>query len=190
MAPSPEPLGVSMPEDLTRQSERGIPAGICVRLRVFPSLVDEPRGTTSLVIGADAANRHDLGRVVVCEFHPTLTQRAHDFVKIVDDPRGIGRAIRPGIRTERDQEAAGSASGPSRTARTFGGIVCAVGWPKPVGMPADLAQALSLVALVAATLQYVILMRHRQERRDATQLNRVATDTGLRGLVRVFLVEP
>lgn len=65
--------------------------------------------------------------------------------------------------------------------------MCAVGWPKPVGMPADLAQALSLVSLSAATPQYVILMRHRQERRDATQLSRVATDTGLRGLVRVLL---
>ena len=31
----------------------------------------------------------------------------------------------------------------------------------------DLVEALSLVALVAATLQYAILMRQREERRDA-----------------------
>jgi hypothetical protein len=31
----------------------------------------------------------------------------------------------------------------------------------------DLAHALSLVALLAATLQYAIVMRHREERRDA-----------------------
>lgn len=32
---------------------------------------------------------------------------------------------------------------------------------------ADLVHALSLVALIAATLQYAILVRHREERRDA-----------------------
>jgi hypothetical protein len=32
---------------------------------------------------------------------------------------------------------------------------------------ADFVQALSLAALVAATLEYAILMRHREERRDA-----------------------
>jgi len=31
----------------------------------------------------------------------------------------------------------------------------------------DLVDALSLVALVAATLEYAIVMRHREERRDA-----------------------
>lgn len=31
----------------------------------------------------------------------------------------------------------------------------------------DLAEALSLFALVAATLEYAILIRHREERRDA-----------------------
>lgn len=31
----------------------------------------------------------------------------------------------------------------------------------------DLTQALSLAALVAATLEYAFLMRHREERRDA-----------------------
>jgi hypothetical protein len=32
---------------------------------------------------------------------------------------------------------------------------------------ADLVHALSLAALVAATLEYAILVRHREERRDA-----------------------
>jgi hypothetical protein len=31
----------------------------------------------------------------------------------------------------------------------------------------DLPDALSLIALVAATLEYAIVMRHREERRDA-----------------------
>ena len=31
----------------------------------------------------------------------------------------------------------------------------------------DLVEALSLVALVAGTLEYAILMRHREERREA-----------------------
>lgn len=34
-------------------------------------------------------------------------------------------------------------------------------------MPADFIEALSLVALVAATLEYAIVIRHREERRDA-----------------------
>jgi len=36
------------------------------------------------------------------------------------------------------------------------------------GMP-DLVEALSLVALTAATLEYAIVMRHREERRDAVR---------------------
>jgi hypothetical protein len=31
----------------------------------------------------------------------------------------------------------------------------------------DLVEALSLIALTAATLEYAIVMRHREERRDA-----------------------
>ena len=34
---------------------------------------------------------------------------------------------------------------------------------------ADLIEALSLVALIAATLEYAILVRHRVERREALQ---------------------
>ena len=33
----------------------------------------------------------------------------------------------------------------------------------------DLAHALTLAALVAATLQYAIVMRHREDRRDAVR---------------------
>ena len=33
----------------------------------------------------------------------------------------------------------------------------------------DLVDALSLVALMAATLEYAIVMRHREERRDAVR---------------------
>ncbi|HET9416279.1 MAG TPA: hypothetical protein VFP30_01940 [Candidatus Limnocylindria bacterium] len=33
----------------------------------------------------------------------------------------------------------------------------------------DLVEALSLVALTAATLEYAIVMRHREERRDAVR---------------------
>jgi hypothetical protein len=33
----------------------------------------------------------------------------------------------------------------------------------------DFVEALSLTALVAATLEYAIVMRHREERRDAIQ---------------------
>jgi len=33
----------------------------------------------------------------------------------------------------------------------------------------DVVNALSLTALVAATLEYAILMRHREERRDAVR---------------------
>ena len=34
-------------------------------------------------------------------------------------------------------------------------------------MPPDFVEALSLMALVAATLDYAIVIRHREERRDA-----------------------
>jgi hypothetical protein len=34
---------------------------------------------------------------------------------------------------------------------------------------ADFVEALSLVALMAATLEYAIVMRHREERRDAVR---------------------
>ncbi len=40
----------------------------------------------------------------------------------------------------------------------------------------DLAEALSLAALLAATLQYAILIGHREERRDAIRFAAQARD--------------
>jgi hypothetical protein len=45
----------------------------------------------------------------------------------------------------------------------------------------DFAHALSLVALIAATLQYAILLRHREERRDATRWQAEVNDALLSG---------
>ena len=50
-----------------------------------------------------------------------------------------------------------------------------------------LAQLLALVALVAATLEYALLIRHREERRRRTRTE--SEEIGLRGLVRVLLPE-
>ena len=41
----------------------------------------------------------------------------------------------------------------------------------------ELTRALSLVALIAATLQYTILMRHREERRDALRWQQAYRDS-------------
>lgn len=41
----------------------------------------------------------------------------------------------------------------------------------------DFAHALSLMALIAATLQYAILLRHREERRDATRSHAEVNDS-------------
>ncbi len=54
----------------------------------------------------------------------------------------------------------------------------------------ELAEALSLVALVVATLEYAILIRHREERRDAirwqmqVQESLVAAGTETRAPIR------
>jgi hypothetical protein len=45
----------------------------------------------------------------------------------------------------------------------------------------DFADALSLMALIAATLQYAILLRHREERRDATRWQAEVNDSLLSG---------
>ena len=42
---------------------------------------------------------------------------------------------------------------------------------------ADLAQALSLAALVAATLEYAILIRHREEKRDGLRWQQEVNDS-------------
>jgi hypothetical protein len=52
-----------------------------------------------------------------------------------------------------------------------------------------LVQALSYIGLIAAVLEYAILVRHRAERRTAAAQIVEAQETGLRGLVRVFLVD-
>ena len=48
----------------------------------------------------------------------------------------------------------------------------------------DFVEALSLVALVAATLEYAIVIRHREERRDAVRWQAEVREslTSVRGL--------
>jgi hypothetical protein len=53
-----------------------------------------------------------------------------------------------------------------------------------------LGQALSLVALIAGTLEYAILLRHRRDARRLAREKEAAADIGLHGLVRVLLAEP
>jgi hypothetical protein len=53
----------------------------------------------------------------------------------------------------------------------------------------DLRTGLTLVALLAAALQYAVLVRHRVEERLAQRARQEAGDTGLQGLVRVFLAD-
>ena len=53
-----------------------------------------------------------------------------------------------------------------------------------------LGQALSLVALIAGTLEYAILLRHREDARRLVRDKEAAADIGLHGLVRVLLAEP
>jgi len=52
-----------------------------------------------------------------------------------------------------------------------------------------LLQSLSYIALIAAALEYAILVRHRTERRAAAAHIAEAQEMGLRGLVRLFLVD-
>lgn len=53
-----------------------------------------------------------------------------------------------------------------------------------------LEHALTLVALIAGTLEYAILLRHRQDARRLAREKEAAADIGLHGLVRVLLAEP
>jgi hypothetical protein len=60
-----------------------------------------------------------------------------------------------------------------------------------VPAPTDLevlARALGLAALIAASLEYAILLRHRTARRMAHAVAETQ-DAGLRGLVRVLLTD-
>ena len=52
-----------------------------------------------------------------------------------------------------------------------------------------LAQSLACVGLIAATLEYAILVRHRSDRRLALAQIAEVQETGLRGLVRLFLID-
>jgi hypothetical protein len=52
-----------------------------------------------------------------------------------------------------------------------------------------LAQSLAYVGLIAATLEYAILVRHRLDRRMAVAQIAEVQETGLRGLVRLFLID-
>jgi hypothetical protein len=52
-----------------------------------------------------------------------------------------------------------------------------------------LVQGLAVSALIGATLEYAILLRHRLERRAYEAQIAEAQQVGLRALVRVMLVE-
>ena len=51
------------------------------------------------------------------------------------------------------------------------------------------AQFLSMVALMAATIEYCEILRRRQQHRFADAASREAADTGLQGLVRVLIAD-
>jgi hypothetical protein len=52
-----------------------------------------------------------------------------------------------------------------------------------------LTEALSLAALIAATLEYALVVRHRESTRAEWREREQAGDAGLQGLVRVFLAD-
>ena len=52
-----------------------------------------------------------------------------------------------------------------------------------------LPEALSLSSLVAGTLEYAILLRHREERRTADRFQDLATNLGHQALMRMRLLE-
>jgi hypothetical protein len=52
-----------------------------------------------------------------------------------------------------------------------------------------MAQALSLILLLAGTLQYSILLEKRHERRWERQRDALIRDTGLQALVRITLID-
>ena len=55
--------------------------------------------------------------------------------------------------------------------------------------PHDLAQLLSLTALLGATIEYAEIIKRRGLVRRADALRTESADLGLRGLVRVFLAD-
>jgi hypothetical protein len=54
---------------------------------------------------------------------------------------------------------------------------------------AELVEALSFSSLVGGTLQYAILMRHRQERRDEARLLDEVQSAGRQALFRARLLD-
>lgn len=52
-----------------------------------------------------------------------------------------------------------------------------------------LPEALSLSSLVAGTLEYAILMRHREERRDAARHDELASTLGHEALMRMRMID-
>jgi hypothetical protein len=53
----------------------------------------------------------------------------------------------------------------------------------------ELVDGLTLTALVAGALEYAILMRHRETRRYDLRMDASIAEAGLRGLVRVVLID-
>jgi hypothetical protein len=58
-----------------------------------------------------------------------------------------------------------------------------------VSIMSGLPEALSLSSLVAGTLEYAILVRHRDERRTAAKFNELSATLGHQALVRMRLLE-
>ena len=55
--------------------------------------------------------------------------------------------------------------------------------------PQMLAQILAIVALLAAIIEYIQIVHRRVAARELEAERRLSADTGLRGLVRVFLAD-
>jgi len=55
---------------------------------------------------------------------------------------------------------------------------------------ADMVEALSLSSLVAGTLEYAFLMRHREERRQSISWRRALQTSARQALTRVNRLEP
>jgi hypothetical protein len=53
----------------------------------------------------------------------------------------------------------------------------------------ELPESLSFAALVAAVLEYAIMIRHREQRRCDARSDELIAETALQGLVRVVLID-
>lgn len=61
--------------------------------------------------------------------------------------------------------------------------------PSPMADPVLVSQLLAFAALVGATIEYRQILRRRAIVRRQDAERRAAQDSGLRGMVRVFLAE-